>query len=161
PLEALLQIASAKSEAFQADILNGMADGLAGWRKAKKPANWDALAQRLTHSDSAVLRGHVRNLSVLFGDGRALDEVKKLALDNDADLNARKAALLTLIDNHPGDLRAICEQLLNVRFLNSVAARGLAMFNESSVGARLVRAYPQFHPSERAQLLATLVSRPV
>jgi putative heme-binding domain-containing protein len=106
------------------------------------------------------VRDRVRDLSVVFGDGRALDDVKKIALDGKAELAARKAALQTLIDNRAPDLRAICERLLDTRFLNPVAARGLATFDDPAIGAVLVKAHGKFHPSERAQLLATLVSRP-
>ena len=158
PLNDLLKIAAAKPIAFQTDILNGLSEGLIGWRKAKKPAAWDALAKKL--ESSVALRDRVRELSVLFGDGRALDEVKKVALNKDADLSSRKAALQTLIDSRPPDLQPLCEKLLREQFLNSVAARGLASFNDPAVGAELVKAYRQFHPFERPQLLSTLVSRP-
>jgi putative membrane-bound dehydrogenase-like protein len=160
PLNELLTLTSAKPEVFQSDILDGVADGLTGWRKAKKPAVWDAFAQKLANAANTALRDRVRDLSVVFGDGRALGEVKKVALDKDADLNVRKVALQTLIDNRPPDLRQLCEQLLDVRFLNPVAARGLATFDDPAIGVKLARAYRQFHPSEQAQLLATLVSRP-
>jgi len=159
PLNDLLKVAATRPAAFQADIVNGMTDGLIGWRKARKPAAWDALASKLANSSEATLRDRGRDLSVLFGDGRALDTVKKIALDPNADLNARKAALQALIDNRAPDLRLLCEQLLNVQFLNSVAARGLASFDDPAVGAKLVRAYRQFHASERGQLLSSLVSR--
>ena len=128
PLDEVLRIAREKSEAFQADVLAGISEALAGWRKAKRPASWDALAKKLTDSTNVALRDRARELSVVFGDGRALDEVKKVALDKDADLTARKAALQTLIDSRPPDLRKICEQLLKVQFLNPIAARGLAAF---------------------------------
>ena len=85
--------------------------------------------------------------------------MKKVALDQSADLNARKAALQTLIDNRAPDLRQICEPLLNEQFVNSVAARGLSSFDDPAVGAKLVKAYRQFHPSERGQLLSSLVTR--
>jgi putative heme-binding domain-containing protein len=159
PLNDLLGLTAAKPAAFQADILSGMADGLTGWRKARKPAGWDALASKLANSSDAILRDCVRDLSVLFGDGRALDAVKKVALDPGADLNARKVALQTLIDNRAPDLRLICEPLLNEQFINSVAARGLAGFDDPVVGVKLVKAYRHFHPSERGQLLSALVSR--
>ena len=54
---------------------------------------------------------------MLFGDGRALEEVKRLALDETADLESAKAALRTLIESRPGDLRSICERLVRVRYL--------------------------------------------
>jgi len=159
PLNDLLKVAAAKPTTFQTDILNGMAEGLIGWRKATKPAAWDALAAKLADSRDAVLRDHVRSLSVVFGDGRALAAVKNIALDREADLNARKSALQTMIDNRPSDLRAVCEQLLSEEFLNSVAARGLSSFDDPAVGLKLVKAYRQFHATERGQLLSVLVSR--
>ena len=159
PINDLLKLTMTKPAAFQTDILDGMADGLAGWHKARKPAAWDPLATKLANSPNAALRDRARDLSVLFGDGRALDTVKKIALDQSADLNTRKRALQSLIDNRAPDVRSVCEQLLNERFLNSVAARGLASFDDPAVGAKLVRSYRQFHPSERGQLLSVLVSR--
>ena len=101
----------------------------------------------------------MRELSLLFGDGRALEALKKIALDQSADLSARKAALQSLIDNRTPELRGLCEQLVGEQFLNSVAARGLANFDDPAVGLKLVRAYRQFHPSERGQLVSVLVSR--
>ena len=160
PLNQLLELTAAQAEGFQTDIITGVAEGLTGWRKATKPAAWDALATKLGNSTDTALRERVRDLSVLFGDGRALDEVKHVALDKGADLNARKVALQTLIDNRPADLRVLCEKLLNEQFLNPIAARGLASFDDSALGVKLVKAYRQFHPSERGQLLSTLVSRP-
>jgi putative heme-binding domain-containing protein len=159
PLNLLVKSTASKPAAFQADIVNGLSEGLIGWRKARKPEAWDALATKLADSSEAVLREKVRDLSVLFGDGRALEAVRKVTLDKGADLNARKAALQTLIDSRTPDLRPVCEQLLGEQFLNSVAARGLASFDDPAVGAKLVKAYRQFHQSERGQLLSSLVSR--
>src|SRR5437016_2241885 len=136
-----------------------MADGLAGWRQARKPAAWDAMVRKLRSSSNTALHERVRDLSVLFGDGRALDEVQEVALHHGPDLSARKAALQTFIDNRAPGLRQLCEQLLSEQFLNSVAARGLASIDDPAIGAKLVKAYRQFHPSERGQLLSALVSR--
>ena len=160
PLNALLDQVADKSESVRLDILNGMGEGLIGWRKAAKPSAWDGFTTKLANSSNHAVRQQVRNLSALFGDGRALDEVKKIALDQDADLSTRKTALQTLIDNRPPDLRPVCEKLLREEFLNSVAARGLATFDDPEAGAQMVKAYRQFHPSERGQLLSVLVSRP-
>lgn len=157
----LLEAASTKPEPFQGDILSGLAEGLAGWRKATKPSAWDAFAKLIDKSANAALRDRVRDLSVVFGDGRALDEVKRVALAKDADMNARKAALQTLIESRPPDLRAVCEQLLSVRFLNAVAVRGLAQFDDPAIGEKLAKSYRSLHPSERPAVMDTLVSRPV
>ncbi|MHA3771229.1 PVC-type heme-binding CxxCH protein [Verrucomicrobiota bacterium sgz303538] len=161
PANELLKLTTShRSLEFQTDIIAGLSEALTGWRKAAKPAAWDELAVSLADSPNAALRDRVRELSVVFGDGRALDEVKRVALDAKAELNARKAALQTLIDNRTPDLRQICEQLLTIRFLNPIAARGLATFDDPGIGEKLVNAWSKFHQSERPQLLATLVSRP-
>ena len=102
----------------------------------------------------------MRELSVVFGDGRALDEVRHLALDDAAGLDVRRAALLALIESRPPDLRAICERLLRVRFLNATAVRGLALFDDPEIGRSLAANYKVFHHSERRAVLDTLVSRP-
>jgi putative membrane-bound dehydrogenase-like protein len=160
PLNDLLTVTATKSPAYQADILTGLTEALRGWRKAQKPASWDAFQKTSTAASDPELRNQVRDLSVLFGDGRALDEVKRTALDSKADLTFRRAALQTLIDNRPPDLRETCEKLLSVRFLNSTAVRGLALFADPAIGDLLAGSYPRFHPSERPAVIETLVSRP-
>ncbi len=160
PLSDLLKLTARKSEPFQADILAGLSEALRGWRQAQKPSAWDALQKKLSTSSKAALRDRARDLSALFGDGRALDEVKRVALDGKADLTFRRAALETLIENRPPDLRQICEQLLEVKFLNSTAVRGLALFNDPAIGEKLAESYLRFHPSERGAVMETLVSRP-
>ena len=157
PVSTLLAAALGKSPAFQSDLIVGLTEGLRGWRRAPKPAGWDALAAALA---TAPVAASVRDLNVLFGDGRALDEVKALALDAKADIAARSAALRTLIENRPPDLREICEQVLRVRFLNAVAVRGLAQFDDPALGEKIARSYASFHATNRPAVLDTLVARP-
>jgi putative membrane-bound dehydrogenase-like protein len=159
-LSDLIVAASMKNEAFHRDIIEGMADGLRGWRRAPKPAAWDAFATKVNASGNAALLERVRDLSIVFGDGRALEDVKALVLNAKADLTARQAALRSLIEARPPDLREVCEQVLRVRFLNTVAARGLSLFDDPAVGERLAGAYQNFHPSERGAVIEVLVSRP-
>jgi hypothetical protein len=160
PINALLAIAAKQSAAFQADILNGLADGLRGWRRAAKPAAWDALATAALPLATPALAARIRELNVVFGDGRALDEIKRLVLDPKAELDARQVALRTLIENRPPDLRAICEHVLSERFLNTVALRGLTQFDDPALGEKITKSYLTFHHSERAAVIAALVSRP-
>jgi putative membrane-bound dehydrogenase-like protein len=156
PLNELLKLAAAKPTAFQGDVLAGMTEAFTGWRKAPKPEAWDALVAKLDPS----LAGNARDLGALFGDGRALDEVRRVALDKEADTAARKLALQTLVDARPPELRKICEQLLGERYLNAVAIHGLAQENDPALGARMVGAYRSFTPADRPQVITILVSRP-
>jgi len=159
-LNALIAAAAAKPAAWQGDLVAGMAEGLSGWRRAPKPAAWEAFVSAVASTADPALAARLRELNVLFGDGRALDDVKAIALDGKADLAARKAALRALIEHRPPDLRKICESLLRVRFLNAVAVRGLAQFDDPEIGDRLTLAYSSFHHSERSAVIETLVSRP-
>lgn len=136
-------------------MLQGLADAFKGMRKAPKPPSWEAVTAKLPPSDL------VRDLSILFGDGRALDDVKKLALDAEAELPAREAALKTLIDARPKDLRAVCESLLEARGLATTAVRGLGSFGDPVIGERLAKNYRKFAAGDRAAVLDVLVARPV
>ena len=160
PLNVLLAATAARPAELRSEVVGGLVDALAGIRKAKKPAAWDAFQVNLDTTASPSLGTRVRELNVLFGDGRALDEVKRLALDDKADLETRKAAIRTLIDSRPNDLRAICERLVRVRYVNAVAVRGLALFDDPEIGKSLARNYRAFHPSDRPAALEVLVSRP-
>ncbi len=158
PVEALLKLAADSADrGLPADIVQGLAEGLRGWRKATKPAGWDRLVGGL---DDPAARDRSRELGVLFGDGRALDELRRLALDDKADLDARRAALKGLIEARPPDLRAVCERLLRVRFLNASAVGGLALFDDPAIGRSLAANYRSFHPSERPAVIEALVARP-
>ncbi len=156
PLDDLLTLAATRSGAFQSDILTGLSDAFAGWRKAAKPSSWEALQAKL----DPALADRARDLSALFGDGRALDQIKHVALDSAADVAAREAALRTLIDSRPDDLRAVCESLLDTHGLNITAVRGLALFDDPALGASLVKRYAKFSANERPAVIAALVTRP-
>ena len=159
-LNSLLELVTSRTPEFQADVLAGMSEAFVGWRKAPQPPAWEAVQTSIAASNDHKLQDRVRDLSALFGDGRALDELKRVALDKDADLAARKVALQTLIDADAPDVRKLCEELLGTRFLNTIAVRGLASENDPKFGAKLVKSYRSFHALERPQVLAVLVTRP-
>ncbi|HWL09069.1 MAG TPA: PVC-type heme-binding CxxCH protein [Planctomicrobium sp.] len=162
PLNELLSFAASKesSPAVQNAVITGMTEALRGWRKAKVPSNWPSFQAAIDKNDNDDLIARARELSVVFGDGRALDEVKKIVLDNKASMEARKAALQTLIDAKPDDLREICEKVIRIRILNVVAAQGLAQFDDPAIGEQLAKAYGTFLMPERPQIISILVSRP-
>ena len=157
-LDSLLQVAAVKGEAFQLDVVTGLAEALTGLRKATRPASWGVVEK--TFNGSTKIRQAVLELSVVFGDGRAIEEVKRVALDSKADLGVRKAAVRTLIESRPPDLRLICEKLIEVRFLNAVAVAGLALFDDPGIAEKLIRSYRSFHLTERGAVMDVLVSRP-
>jgi putative membrane-bound dehydrogenase-like protein len=154
----LLRLAAARPPGFQADIATGLASGLKGWRKASQPAAWESFAAAAEQAGAAPAA--LRELRVLFGDGRALDELRQIALDPNADLGARQAALRSLIETGAPDLRQICEQALGTRALNTIAVQGLARFDDPAIGTRIARSYRRFAPEDREGVITALITRP-
>ncbi len=157
PLNQLIDaVADSKDLAFQVTVLSGISGGLKGWQKAPKPESWDRVAKL----DSPELKQLVLDLSVVFGDGRALNDVKQIALGRtDAEPSVRLSALETLIQAEPEDLREICEQLLKDQHMNVVAARGLSKFDDPSIGKAIVDRYRSFRAPYRPQVMSILSSR--
>lgn len=152
----LLLAAASKDDDYRFDVLTGIAEGLKGWRRAPQPNGWDQFARL----ESDKTRKLIRELSVVFGDGRALDELKAIATGKvDAEPAMRLAALETLIQNEPDDLRSICESLLRDGRMNVLAARGLSKFDDPEIGQLLVSRYNNFRGPYRPQIMSLLVSR--
>lgn len=157
-LNRLLELGTKSPRDAQADVLAGLAAGLAGQRRVPQPAAWEGFVASI--GPNSGLEPQVRDLAVVFGDGQALDELRRLALDAAADLPVRRQAIESLIEAQPADLREVCERLLDVRFLNTSALAGLTRFDDPSIGRGLASAYKNFHPMERPAVIEALVSRP-
>jgi putative heme-binding domain-containing protein len=161
PLNTLLSLAAkSKAEGLPADILDGMNDALKGWRKTNKPAAWDAFAASLAKAGDPAIQKSVRDLNVLFGDGRALDEVRVIALDTNADLEARRSALRTLVEAKAPDRRAICEKLLGEHSLGLDAVQGLSTFDDPAIAEQIIKKWRSFYGNEHNAVVAALASRP-
>jgi len=141
-------------------IATGMEKGLRGWRKAPVPKTWPAFVKSLDEDDTTTLSASIRSLNVLFGDGRALEEVRAIALQKDADINARISALETLIESRPDDLEEVCVNLLSDARMNVTAARGIAVVGSENAGEQLAKSYGRFRSPNRPKVIAILCSRP-
>jgi len=160
-VDALLSaIAELDSLASRQAVLDGLADGFAGRRKVARPKSWTEAEARLARGANEPLKSRIRDLSALFGDGRALDEIKQVALNKDADLARRRAALQSLVEARADGLRPVCEQLLPIRDLSATAAGGLALFDDPAVADRLLAEWPRLYGHERPPVLNALLSRP-
>lgn len=157
---AVTQSASANRDSLTSDILRGMEQAFTGRHKLTAPTHWDEFSKAAGSSTSPSIQQSIRNLNLLFGDGRALDDVRQLIRDSKAPMAQRKAALATLISLRPDDLRGICEEAMSVRSLNTVAITGLAGIDDPQLALRLARSYRSFYPVERPALIDVLVSRP-
>jgi putative membrane-bound dehydrogenase-like protein len=143
----------------QSEIVAGIAEALKGWRKAPKPAAWEGFVATIPKADTSAL-DQARQLNVIFGDGQALDEIRKIALDDNALMEQRRAALLSLIEAKDAQLKQVCEKLIYVKGVNMEAIQGLTQFDHDGVAQRIIDRYLQFYPHERPQAIMALVSRP-
>jgi putative membrane-bound dehydrogenase-like protein len=153
--DALIDLAIAQPDKAP-HILQGLNEGFKGWRKAPLPQNWNAAVETLSGKNPKL----IRELSALFGDGRAMDSLRKIALDDSAAFETRQTALQGLIDARPDDLRALCEKLLNIRYLNKTAIRGLATFDDPALATLLLKKYPNLRPDEKQTIIDVVVARP-
>ncbi|ADB16130.1 membrane-bound dehydrogenase domain protein [Pirellula staleyi DSM 6068] len=155
-MDALLTSAEKMPAASQAQILLGMEEATRGWRKAKQPESWERFTSLPALAESA---DRVRELSTLFGDGRALAEIREIAKNGKIDLQTRVKAVETLIEANPDDLRPLLESLLDTRVLNRAAARGLSTYDDPAIATLLARKYKRFQAEDRAVVIEILLSR--
>ncbi|MFM8931646.1 MAG: PVC-type heme-binding CxxCH protein, partial [Gemmataceae bacterium] len=157
PTDRLLALALKAPEKDRLDVLRGLSAGLAGVRKIPKPGAWDSFQESLAKT------GHqeaIRALEVVFGNGRALEELRALALDPKGDMASRKRALATWMEANPADLQAVCGQLLGVRSLNAVAVEGLVRTDAPDLGVKITAQFASFYPIDRPGVVTALASRP-
>lgn len=156
-LNALLAAANEMPMELQASVLLGTSEAFRGWLKVPMPKAWGEFLKTPAARQNA---NAVRDLSLLFGDGRAMDELRQIVMSKEERLLTRASALRTLIDARPDDLRELCESLLDQRELNATAAIGLSRFDDPKIGQRLAKMYRRFHPNDQPGLIEILVSRP-
>ena len=140
------------------DILHGMTDALRGWRKAPQPKQWKqaSLAFAKSTNDNKRL---ARELSLVFGDGRAMDELRKIAKDGGVPLEERRSAIRALVLARDQSIVAYLQNLLTNRDLAKDAINGLAAFGNDETPKLLVSKFGGFRDDAKREAINTLVSR--
>jgi putative membrane-bound dehydrogenase-like protein len=154
------RLAELDDPAVQFDILTGMSEALRGWRKAPAPPAWTNASAKLAAGSDANVQRLARELAVVFGDGRALDELRQIVGDANAEPEARRQALRTLVAARGADLPALLQKLVGDRSLAVEAIRGLAVFDDPATPRLILDNYARLDPEGRAVAVNTLVSRP-
>jgi putative heme-binding domain-containing protein len=152
PINELL---TRSTEANRLPILRGLNEALRGWSKAPKPAAWDTVAETGGDEETQTL---IRELSVVFGDGRARDELLAIAANAEGDPGARRAALTNLVRNPTPDLLPKLKEWTNDKVIAREAILGLANYDDPEVPNRVMNQWKRQIPL-RAVSMDTLVSR--
>jgi len=156
PVDALLAAALKDGDAdTRADIVRGMGEALKGFRQVAKPAHWDDFAKALGTQQTDL----VRNVSLVFGSGRAVDELIALIKDANGDANARRSAFDSLMRNAKPEHFAIARSMINDKVLGTAARLGLAKFSDGDVPKSLLTSWPDRSQEWRAANVTTLASR--
>ncbi len=159
-VEALTAAAS-EPDFEQADaVVRGMAKALEGWQKGTQPPSWERLLSRVQSQNDESLAKEIQNLRLVFGDGKAVDELMAMIGNGEVDPDVRKQALRSLAANRPKDFANHLFGLLNDRVLALEAIRGLTFFDHADIPQQLLNRWHAFGPAERKEAIGTLASRP-
>jgi len=143
----------------QVDVLRGLADALRGVRKTRAPSSWTESAAAFAKSGSAEVRERARQLSVVFGDGLALDDLKKVFADAKADGESRRTALRALLESRPEGLAAFLVTNVNDATVSGPVLAGLIALGEPSAPGLAVGKYPWLSPADRSLVVGAAVTR--
>ena len=155
----LIQSATDSDSSSRKNLLKGISQGVQGWSRAPKPQNWDRLVAVSKQESDPETMAMVRDLSVLFGDGRALDEVRKLVLDEETEISVRRSALQTFVESDAPEVVQACLELLKDSRLNAIALQGVARSEDPESASQLIQHYYRFRAPVRPQVISVLVSR--
>lgn len=162
--EAVEKLVAALSEVSdmhtQRDVLQGMNDALRGWRRATAPMAWTIVREKLRASQDNTLQQCLRELSVVFGDGRALGELRALAASPQADMGIRKAAVRTLAEARADGLLPLFVKLLTEHDLAPEVVRAMAVLDDPHMHRELLAHYPKLYLPAREEAITTLSARP-
>ncbi len=147
------------SESKQA-ILAGLSLATRGWQKVPAPKGWSELAAELDKDGTnPEVRGLVQELSVVFGDGRAIAEVLKLAGDKNQPVDSRRQAIRSLSAAKTEGLAPVLQNLITDRDLCDAAVTGLAMIDLTKFAPVFVESYNRMPRPGRDAAATALASR--
>lgn len=143
----------------QRQILSGMTEALRGWRKATPPSAWAIAADSLRNSDSEQIRELTQELSLVFGDGRAMDDLRKVAADSSESPEARRRAIRLLNQSQAKNLLPLLLKLLPDRITTPAVLECLADHDDPRVAEQIINRYRSFPPEWKRIAVDTLTSR--
>lgn len=155
-----------KQPEVQKDVLDGMAAALNGWNKAPKPKGWDELALTLNPAslDSVKPNASVveaaKQLSMVFGGGRPMEELIPIVKDTEGDASARRNAFASLTRTAKPELLPVIRALVNDKVIGTEARSALAAYDDPSIPKSLLQPWPGRSQEQQTATVDTLISRP-
>jgi putative heme-binding domain-containing protein len=98
-------------------------------------------------------------VGLVFGDGNALQWLRKRVASQELSREIRRDALDSLLDARDPELVKMLIALLDDVAMRDLALAGLANYDDASIPPTLLELYPRLSPEERRTALATLCAR--
>lgn len=143
------------------DILAGMAVALRGWSRAERPDDWEEMVAVLERERAPpALRALERELSLVFGSGRAEAELLAMVRNGAETPAARRNALESLARNPRPELLQLFMESAKERDLFQPAVRALARYDDPAIPGLLLNHYERAGVAGQSDIINTLVARP-
>lgn len=160
PLLAAVSKRDADALERQQDLVRGLGESLRGIRRSAPPAGWDRFAAAAKGSGDTEVEARLRELSVVFGDGRAAEDLRRVAADPNVDPTSRRNALRALVESRADGVAPLLKNAIQDGVLRPMALLGLLQIGDPEGPARAVGNYPWLGLEERPPVLSALCSTP-
>jgi putative membrane-bound dehydrogenase-like protein len=160
-IERILSVVSQTSDIqLRVNLLEGMAQGLNGWNRAPLPATWSSVAASLASEKNERIAELVQSLNIVFGDGRAMEELQTIAIDSNADAATRRRAILTLATSGQAiELFPTLRKLISDKSLTTAVTQALVNCDQPEVANVVLNRFPHMDPDGKVAAINTLVAR--
>jgi putative membrane-bound dehydrogenase-like protein len=161
--EAIAELLAAtleRDDAFAADVLRGMSAALQGVPRTTPPDNWSRVAEVLSMRSDETLRRLTQELSLTFGDGRAMEALIDVARNTAADRQARAKAIENLVAARATGFDRTLLNLIGDRIVQEEALAGLAAYDHPKTAEAIIQKWAQIRAEARDAAVTTLAARP-
>ena len=158
-VRSVIQLAMEVSDPLSIELLDGMSAAVEGWSKAPQPENWIEFSQRMNDRRNDEINLRLRELGVVFGDGRSISQVKEIMLDESASVPARRKAVEIWSAEKPSQLFSTLSQLLRNKSLSNQVARSMVHCDEPQVAKVLLNWFNNMDPEGQSIVVDTLTRR--
>jgi putative membrane-bound dehydrogenase-like protein len=158
--EAVAGLVASTRGADRVSVLRGMVEGLKGVRRTNAPTGWSDIVSAAEKEKDAEALQLVRELGAVFGEGRALEELRKTAADGNADAVTRNSSIRSLAESRDVDAAPLLVKLLSDQVVVIEAVRGIAVLDPKAAPDLLLGGYSKMHRLGREEAVAAMCSRP-
>ena len=151
--------AASGNSAAAAALLTSFKTGLAGRAKVDAPKDWASIEKQLRASKNKDVILAVDSLAVMFGDGAAIADLRKLAGDGNTDPIAREQAIAALAQSQDTDSVPTLFNLLGDRAVYGTVITALKSFDHPNTANELLSRMGGFKDGNRSLAIDTMASR--